>query len=330
MVTKSDGREIRWGIIGCGDVCEVKSGPAFNKVEGSKLVAVMRRDAEKAKSYAQRHGVAQYYSDAEALIADPNVDAVYIATPPSSHKEYALKVAAAGKICCVEKPMALNYQECEEMNAAFVEKNLPLFVAYYRRALPRFEQIKTWLDEGKIGKPFHIEWVLRKQPSKEDQNRSANWRTQPEIAGAGYFADLASHGLDFFAYILGDIAEANGVCSNQAGYYAAEDSVSASWKFANGVTGSGCWHFVANDHLDQVTIFGEKGNIVFALFDEAPVRLIVDGNTLALDIKHPEHVQFHHVEKMIGHLSGQLTHPSLGESAAKANWVMDRILSAGV
>ena len=109
---------IRWGIIGCGDVCEVKSGPGFQKAANSALVAVMRRDGGKAADYAKRHGVPRWYDDAEALIGDPEVDAVYVATPPGSHLEYALRVAAAGKPCYVEKPMARTHAECRRMIGA--------------------------------------------------------------------------------------------------------------------------------------------------------------------------------------------------------------------
>ena len=131
-------KTIRWGIIGCGDVTEVKSGPALQKADHSALVAVMRRNGQLAEDFARRHGVPQWYDDAAALIHDPAVDAVYIATPPSSHKEYTLMSAAAGKPVYVEKPMARNTAECQAMIAACHKANVPLFVAYYRRALARF------------------------------------------------------------------------------------------------------------------------------------------------------------------------------------------------
>ena len=110
MVSKT--KEIAWGIIGVGDVCEIKSGPAFNSIEGSKLVAVMRRNAALAQDYAQRHSVPKWYDDADALINDPEINAIYIATPPDTHQFYTLKAAKAHKIVYVEKPMARNYKEC--------------------------------------------------------------------------------------------------------------------------------------------------------------------------------------------------------------------------
>src|SRR5690554_6383941 len=100
---------IKWGIIGCGNVTEQKSGPAFQKLPGSSLVAVMRRDGDKAADYAKRHGVDRWYDDAGDLIKDPNVDAIYIATPHSSHLEYTLLAAKAGKSIYCETPLGLSY-----------------------------------------------------------------------------------------------------------------------------------------------------------------------------------------------------------------------------
>ncbi|MEO6134528.1 MAG: Gfo/Idh/MocA family oxidoreductase, partial [Ginsengibacter sp.] len=114
---------INWGMIGCGDVTEVKSGPAFNKVPNSKLVAVMRRDAAKAKDYAERHGVPKWYIDASALINDPEINAIYIATPPSSHLEYAIAALKAGKFVYVEKPMTTDLSSAIELNEFVIKSN---------------------------------------------------------------------------------------------------------------------------------------------------------------------------------------------------------------
>lgn len=160
---------IRWGIIGCGNVTELKSGPGFQKARGSELVAVMRRNRTLAEDYARRHRVPKWYDNAESLIDDKDIDAVYIATPPSSHKEYALAVARAGKPVYVEKPMALNYAECQEMIQACEEAKVPLFTAFYRRTLPRFLKLKSLLDEGQIGTVRGVILRLCQKPSEEDR-----------------------------------------------------------------------------------------------------------------------------------------------------------------
>ncbi|AZD49274.1 Gfo/Idh/MocA family protein [Pseudomonas chlororaphis] len=321
-------RPVRWGMIGCGSVTERKSGPAFYKAPGSALVAVMGRRLEAVRDYATRHGIARFYTDAQALIDDPEVDAVYIATPPDSHHAYSLQVAAAGKHCCVEKPMALNAGQSLEMQQVFQQAGLHLFVSYYRRSLPRFQQVRQWLRDGRIGEVRHLSWTLTKAPSEADRNGGLNWRTDPRIAGGGYFADLASHGLDLFQYLLGDIIEVAGFTARQAGLYSAEDAVSASWRFASGALGTGAWNFVADRRVDRVEIIGSQGRIGFSVFDEQPLQLDAD-EQLSLFIDNPEHIQWHHVLGMNAHIRGQAQHPALAAEALKTDRIMDLILKRG-
>jgi len=317
---------INWGIIGAGDVCEKKSGPAYQKTEGFQLKAVMRRDYDKAKDFAKRHGVENFYSSADELINNPEIDAVYIATPPNSHLENALKVAEAGKICCVEKPMAVTFKECKTMLTAFKEKNLPLFVAYYRRSLPRFLQIKTWIDQKEIGDIRHIHWALSKPANEVDLSGNYNWRTDKAIALGGYFDDLASHGLDFFHYILGEVESVDGQSSNQQQLYSAKDALSESWVHKNGFTGSAFWNFGSWKREDQVEIIGNKGSIIFSVFDENPIQLITPKETISLTIEHPKNIQLYHVQNMKKHLDGAEKHPSTGKTALHTAWIMDKIL----
>ena len=321
-----DINNIRWGIIGVGDVTEVKSGPAYQKTDGFDIVAVMRRTPGKAEDYARRHGIKKFYTDADALINDPEVDAVYIATPPDSHKTYGLKVAAAGKPCCIEKPMAPNYSESLAIYEAFQAKQLPLFIAYYRRTLPRFVQIKTWLDNNEIGLVRHINRQLCKAPNEIDLSKQNNWRTDPKVAPGGYFDDLASHDLDLFAFLLGNYQAVKGVSLNQLDLYAAKDAVAACWLHEKGITGSGNWNFGSNDHADRVEIFGSAGKIEFSVFAEAPIVLENQNGRQELFIEHPRHVQMQHVEQMWEHLAGKKTHPSTGETGLHTSWVMDQIL----
>ena len=143
---------ISWGMIGCGDVTEIKSGPAFNKVPHSSLQAVMRRDAAKVADYAARHNVPSFYSNADDLINDKEVNAIYIATPPKFHEEYVLKALQAGKYVYVEKPVTIDLAACERIIVAAELYNTKLVVAHYRRALPVFLAVKKFLEEGRIGK----------------------------------------------------------------------------------------------------------------------------------------------------------------------------------
>jgi predicted dehydrogenase len=319
-------RTIRWGIIGCGDVTEVKSGPGFQKATNSSLVAVMRRNGELAKDYARRHGVPKWHDNAEALIHDAEVDAVYIATPPSSHKEYTQMCARAGKPVYVEKPMALNFEECQTMVQVCREAGVSLFVAYYRRALPRFLKIKELIETGAIGEVRFISATLY-QPLNLDAQNPLPWRVMPEIAGGGHFVDLASHMLDFFDYVFGPVRSVQGFSSNQAQQYAAEDIVTGTYMFESGVHGVGVWCFTSFDRVDLTEIVGSKGKISFSTFDAKPITLTTaDASVTEYSIEYPTHIQQPMIQKVVDELNGIDTCPSIGETAARTSSVMDQML----
>ena len=317
---------IRWGIIGCGNVTEVKSGPGFQKARGSELVAVMRRNGHLAEDYARRHGVPKWYDNAESLIYDKDVDAVYIATPPSSHKEYALAVARAGKPVYVEKPMALNYLECQEMIQACDKANVSLFTAFYRRALPRFLKLKSLLDEGHIGTVRGVTLRFYQWPSEEDRNGAKQWRVDPNIAGGGYFVDLGSHMIDLLQYILGAIGSVKGFSSNQGKLYKAEDMVSATFTFKSGALGVGIWSFCASENIDSTEIIGSRGKITYSTFQELPIILEREGTVQRFDIPHPQHIQQPLIQNVVDELLGMGKSPSTGRTGAMTSWVMDKML----
>ncbi len=316
-------------MIGAGAVTEVKSGPAFQKVSNSDLVAVMRRTGRLAQDYAERHSVPRWTDDAQALIDDPAVDAIYVATPPSSHKEYAIRAMRAGKPVYVEKPMALNYAECQEMLAVSRETGMPLFVAYYRRTLPRFRKVKELIDSGAIGQVRLVNMTLAWEPRLDEldpQNRS--WRVVPEISGGGRFVDVASHQFDLLDYLLGPISQVQGFAGNQAGYFPAEDVVTGSFVFESDVQGAGAWSFTAYGEIDETEIMGAAGHIRFPCFNEGPVALTTRAGETSFDIPHPLHVQQPLIDTVVAELLGRGVCPSHGESAARANWMMDQMLAS--
>jgi predicted dehydrogenase len=322
-------RTIRWGIIGCGDVTEVKSGPGFQKANNSSLVAVMRRTGELARDYAQRHGVPKWYDNAEALIHDPEVDAVYIATPPSSHREYTLLSAQAGKPVYVEKPMALNFAECQAMIQACQVARVPLFVAYYRRALSRFLKIKNLVETQAIGEVRFVSITLYEPPRPEELDpQSLPWRVRAEIAGGGYFVDLASHMLDLLDYVLGPIRFVQGFASNQTQQYAAEDIVTGTFVFESGVHGVGTWCFTGFNRFDLTEIVGSEGKISFSTFDARPITLTTNAGVTESSFDYPPHIQQPLIQKVVDELNGVGACPSTGKTAARTTWVMDQMLQA--
>ncbi len=320
-------RTIRWGIIGCGNVTEVKSGPGFQRAEHSQLVAVMRRDVQKARDYAERHGVPRWYDDASLLIHDPEVDAVYVATPPSTHADYAIQAARAGKPVYVEKPMARTADECRQMIAVCREAGVPLFVAYYRRALPRFLKIKELLQQEAIGQVRFVTVTLCSAPDAYDPNRLP-WRVVPDIAGAGLFLDLASHTLDILDFLLGPVAEARGRAVNQAGLYPAEDCVSATLTFPDAVLGAGIWCFTAYDgcSTDMNEIVGSRGKLRFSTFGAEPIEVHTGDGVTSHQTDTPAHVQQPLIQTVVNALNGVAPCPSTGETALRTTEVMDAIL----
>ncbi len=320
-------KPLRWGMIGCGSVTKHKSAPAYRRNEYASLVAVASRRHEKAMHYAQQHDIARVFDTPEALIQSSELDAVYIATPPDSHLDYGLAVARAGKVCCIEKPLAPSFSESKALTNAFDDLLLPLFVAYYRRSLPRFLQIKDWIDKQKIGRVCSINWLFCKPPNEFDLTKKKNWRTESQIARGGYFDDLASHGFDLFAFLLGDFTAASGSAVRQRKRYTAFDTVAAQWKHEHGVVGSGSWSFNAFSRHDEVTIIGESGCIRFSVFAETPIELENQEGVLRVDIEHPETIQQGHVDDI--HLSLMQGRParSTGQTALQSAWVMEQILA---
>ncbi len=320
-------KTIRWGIIGCGDVTEVKSGPGFQKAENSSLVAVMRRNGALAEDYAKRHNVPKWYDDADKLINDPDVDAVYIATPPAYHKEYTLRTAKAGKPVYVEKPMAMNYMECREMVECCRIEKVPLFTAYYRRGLERFNKVRELVNAGAIGSVRFVTITQYQKPLKEEtEGVKLPWRVVPEISGGGKFLDVASHTLDIMDYILGPVKEVCGMASNQAGLYKAEDIVTASFMFSSGVQGAGTWCFSSFSNFEMNEIVGSLGKLAFSTFGSEPVLLTTNEGTTEFPLQNPVHIQQPLIQSIVNELNGSGRCPSTGESGVRTSWVMDEVL----
>jgi predicted dehydrogenase len=319
---------INWGIIGCGNVTEVKSGPSFNKVPDSRLVAVMRRDAALAEDYARRHKVPKFYSNATKLINDPEINAIYVATPPATHAEYAIKSIKAGKPVYVEKPMALNYGECMNINKASEKYRIPVFVAYYRRALPGFLKVREMLMHGAVGKTRFVQIQLFKSPSEEEKSGDLSWRVDPKIAGGGHFFDLASHQLDYLDFLFGPIQKVKSFALNQAGLYKAEDYVSAEFIFGNNIAGSGTWCFSSSPAAsrDSIEIVGDKGLIKFSCFNFEPIVVENDEGRKEYVNERPEHVQIYLIEQVVKALISNGTTVSTGISAARTSRILDEIV----
>ena len=322
--------KVVWGIIGAGDVCEVKSAPAMYSINNSEVKMVMRRNATKASDFAKRHGILNWTTNLEELLNDSTINAIYIATPPDSHAELTVKCAEAGKAIYVEKPMANTSAECSTMIEACQKADVPLYVAYYRRTLPGFLKVKEIIENGDLG---DIRCVNIEMYQACDTNMVAhsdiNWRVLPEIAGGGYFNDLASHQLDFLDFLFGPIVETKGVSANQAHLYPADDIVSATFRYDNGVIGTGLWCFTTNtlSEKDNIRIVGSKGELTFNTFGSP--MIICKETTLngkeEFIFNHSQPIQKPLIQLVVDELCGKGIAPSTGTSGARTTFVMEKI-----
>lgn len=314
-------KNVRWGIIGCGDVTEVKSGPALQLARGSELVAVMRRTPHLAEDYARRHGVARWHTDAEEILQADDIDAVYIATHPGSHLEYTLRAAAAGKAVLVEKPMAMDARECTQMQAACAQAGTALWVAYYRRALPRFLRVKEMIETGAVGEVRAVESRRFQRVRKEA------WQNTPGLSGGGYFFDAACHAIDLLLFLFGRMDDIRGYSTSHGGIGPLEDTVSASYRFANGITGSGTWCFDADADEDVTTVIGSRGTLSFSVSAFDAIRLVQGEREIETWVDDPPHVHQPLVQTIIDELTGHGRCASTGATGLATAKVMDAILA---
>jgi predicted dehydrogenase len=319
-------KKIQWGIIGCGDVTEIKSGPAFNKVDNSELVAVMRRSATKAADYACRHNVAKWYDDAQQLIDDPEVNAIYVATPPQSHEDYTIRAFNAGKPVYVEKPMTLNAASAERMLQASVDAGLKLSVAHYRKEQPRFKKVKALLDANAIGKVRMINLQLVQPPKSSLIAKTDEfWRVDPAISGGGLFHDLSPHQLDLMQFFFGEYEKSSGFSTNQAALYAADDLVMGNILFKNGAVFNGCWCFsgAEKEERDLVEIIGSEGRISFSAFSTHHIKVSKKGEERIIQFDELPHVQQPMIDAVVKYFLGERDNPSTAESAVATMKIID-------
>ena len=325
MTEKAIQDHVRWGIIGCGNVCERKSGPAFNRVENSSIEGVMRRNKDFAIDFAKRYHVPKWFTYADELINDPDINAIYIATPPDAHSHYALKCLTAGKPVFLEKPMALNYSECVRINEMATEARVPLYIAYYRREFPYYLKIKQVLERGAIG---DVTTATLTHVIHQKVNDNISWQIDPDISKGGFFFDMACHQIDLLDFLIGPITDAHGDIANRAQLYDVADTMVAQLRFQSGAIASCCWCYVGElqNPVDRVEIYGTCGKITFSMSTRTPVVVQQGNNRQSFSFKKPEYSHINMIEKIVNHLLGNKEYPSNRVSAARVNWVMDKIL----
>lgn len=318
---------IRFGMIGAGSVAEVKSAPALQKTSGAELVAVMRRDEEKLRDYATRHGITCYSTNAQDILEDPDIDAVYIATPPGSHAQYTLAAAKQGKAVYVEKPMARTAAEARQMVDACREAGVPLFVAYYRRAQPRFLKAKELIDTGALGEVRSFTYLYACPVPKDDPNRP--WLLTKEIAGGGLLFDIGSHMIDSIIFMLGQPVEVVGRAANLSRARETADQSSAFMRFDYGVAGTLQFSFNVAQRTDRLHIMGTRGSLTMSIMGYDPLILTQDGVTQELPYLQPAHVQSYLITRVVNTLRGLDNLDSTGQSALQTQQILEAIDTSG-
>jgi predicted dehydrogenase len=308
-------KTISWGIIGCGDVAEMKSGPAFQKIPNSELLAVMRRNGDKVRDFTKRHKVPIWSTNAEELIQNPDINSIYIATPPSSHLAYTLKALEAGKNVYLEKPMALNTEEAQRICDAVKRSRGKLTVAHYRRKLPAFIKVKELLDTGSLGNILHADLrILQPKNTNIIVHSHEDWRLDPKVSGGGYFYDIGPHQIDLMYLFFGDIDSVSGFSKCQPEKELVETVVNGIIAFKNGVQFRGIWNFdvVKEQKTDSCIIYGTEGSIEFSFYGDK-MRWTRNGKERLFNFEHPRHIQQPMIEATVAYFLGAAENPCSAE-----------------
>jgi 1,5-anhydro-D-fructose reductase (1,5-anhydro-D-mannitol-forming) len=304
-------KTIRWGILGAGDVCEVKSGPAFQRAEHSELVAVMRRDSAKAEDFARRHGVKRWYDSVPELLGDAEIDAIYIATPPRYHLEHTLAALTAGKDVYLEKPMAMNADECRQIIEAEAKSKNKIALAHYRRALPAFTRIGELIADGTLGtvRLAELNFFLPESNTVIPETGD-NWRVNPVISGGGLFHDLSPHMFDLLLVYFGQPLAYEGFSLRQNSKSSADDFVQGTIRFENNIVFRGCWCFTVAETAvsESLVITGNKGQVSCTFFGDE-MRLRTAEGEQVLPFINPANIQQPMIEQVCRYFLGEIPCP---------------------
>ena len=337
---------VRWGIIGLGDVTAVKSGPPFWKCRGSELVAVFRRTPGAAHKWAKAYAPSGCtgYENIDDFLAHPGLDAIYIATPPGGHLETALKVAAAGKHCYVEKPVGRSGRETAAIVSAFEAKGLTLFTAYVSRAYERTDAVRALLAEGAIGdRVTSVTYTLRGQGGARGMEGAAlPWRLDAAQSGGGLVMDVGCHVIDRIDYLLGPLSGVTGSASNRNSpnqqvedYVEVRATIGPSVSAAVASMGApvACtWEFAPREDgaapVDELLICGPNGSLqMAAMSPDAPVTVLdADGAVVRrMSFDAPEHAAQRLIQSATDELRGVrgVKCRSRAENALRASRVLD-------
>jgi predicted dehydrogenase len=264
--------KLNWGLIGCGDIARRRIAPALRDLPACEFVGVSRAHYDRAESFAREFGAARWYGDWQQLLADREVEAVYIATPVYLHAAQTVAAAEAGKHVLCEKPMAMSVAECDRMIAACEANNVKLGISYYRHFYPSIERIRTILSSGEIGKPL-IAQVNAFERFAPEASNPRRWLIEKERSGGGPMFDFGCHRIEVLLNLLGQIKETRGFVGNALFDREVEDTATALFLFESGAQASLSITHAAFEPQDTLNIFGSRGSIHVALLNEGTIKI---------------------------------------------------------
>ena len=265
----------RWGVIGAGDIVKRRVAPALRESPRCEFLAVSRARADLADD-ARALGAARWYPRWRDLVADDDVECVYVATPVRVHAEQTIAAADAGKHVLCEKPMAMTTAECDRMIAACRANGVRLGIAYYRRFYPVIGRVKEILSSGAIGQPAFAEMTAFEwfDPAPDHPRR---WLLDRASAGGGPMMDFGCHRLEVLLNLFGPVARTASLAANVVFDRDVEDTAAVLLQFDRGPCASLVVSHAAHERQDTLRVFGTRGSIHIADLNSGELRLLVDG-----------------------------------------------------
>jgi len=272
-------KPIRWGLVGCGDIAEKRVAPALQNATSSKLLACSRKQPARLWEFQQRHGIPKGCPDPAEIFADPEIDAVYLATPVFLHCLHTIEAAEHGKHVLCEKPMAMNATECQRMVDACRNHGVKLGIAYYRRFYPVVHKIRELLKAGVLGNVILVRNTLVEPTSLEP----AAWRFVQDQGGGGLLMDMASHRLDLLCMLFGVPVSVSALTDTRVLNIPVEDTGSLLIQFAGGVQAAVFASHCVHAPMDEFEIYGTRASLRINPLNGSELRLFGDpGETFHL------------------------------------------------
>ena len=256
-----------WGIIGIGSHADLKIAPAMKLVDNAELVAVYSRVQSRADSFAERHGAPAAYSNLDALLADPRVDAVFVASPNYLHASQTIRAASAGKHVLAEKPMATTVSDAAAMVDACRDHGVKLGMGFELRFHPAHLRARQLIDEGAIGRIrlAHGQWGRgnRGEPEHLPRTGLREWWETPELIGdASVLVGLGVHVFDLYRFLLREeIVEVVALTDGQTAGQPLEHIATIALRMESGIIAQVMCGRMLPDTQNDLALYGSDGRI---------------------------------------------------------------------